>query len=176
MVIPGVNFVVAPSSLTRFSLAFLGPFKQILQWYFRQAMTTSIPFHYAPAVIWWWIPILTQLNFYSLFILCTMYYDIGRLGSGKFWLHHSSGDCSVCHVQMTNVYCAGWRSCAVGTLLLNSKLDWDCLQSFVTKADQNMAQLNLLLEYVAADNEAANLLPKCVWHVICKTRSWIHAK
>jgi len=23
-----------------------------------------------------------------------------------------------------------------------SKLDWDCLQSFVTKADQNMVQLN----------------------------------
>jgi len=38
----------------------------------------------------------------------------------------------------------------------------DCLQSFVTKADQNVAQLNLLLEYVAADIEAANLLPKWV--------------
>ena len=36
------------------------------------------------------------------------------------------------------------------------------LQSFVTKADQNVAQLNLLLEYVAADSEAANLLPKWV--------------
>jgi len=32
----------------------------------------------------------------------------------------------------------------------------------VTKADQNVAQLHLLLEYVAADNEAANLLPKWV--------------
>jgi len=33
----------------------------------------------------------------------------------------------------------------------------------VTEADQNMVQLNLLLlEYVAADNEAANLLPKWV--------------
>jgi hypothetical protein len=40
---------------------------------------------------------------------------------------------------------------------LNSKLDWDCLQSFVTEADQNMAQLNLLLEYVAADNDAAKM-------------------
>jgi hypothetical protein len=30
----------------------------------------------------------------------------------------------------------------------------------VAKADQNMAQLNLLLEYVAADNEADSLLPK----------------
>jgi len=29
---------------------------------------------------------------------------------------------------------------------LNSKLDWDCLQSSVTEADQNVAQLNLLLE------------------------------
>ena len=29
----------------------------------------------------------------------------------------------------------------------------------MTKADQNVAQLHLLLEYVAADNEAANLLP-----------------
>ena len=41
---------------------------------------------------------------------------------------------------------------------INSKLDWDCLQSFVTKADQNVAQLH---QYVAAD-EAANLLPKWV--------------
>jgi len=32
----------------------------------------------------------------------------------------------------------------------------------VTKADQNMVQLNLLLEYVAAENEAANLLPEWV--------------
>jgi len=38
----------------------------------------------------------------------------------------------------------------------------NCLQSFVTKADQNVAQLNLLLEYVAADSEAASLLPKWV--------------
>jgi len=45
---------------------------------------------------------------------------------------------------------------------INSKLDWSCLQSFATKADQNLAQLNLLLKYVAADNEAANLLPKQV--------------
>jgi hypothetical protein len=30
------------------------------------------------------------------------------------------------------------------------------------KADQNMAHLNLPLEYVAADSEAANLLPKWV--------------
>jgi len=45
---------------------------------------------------------------------------------------------------------------------IKSKVDWDCLQSFVTKADQNMVQLNLLLKYVAADNEAANLLPKWV--------------
>jgi hypothetical protein len=45
---------------------------------------------------------------------------------------------------------------------LNSKLDRDCLQSFVTKADQNIVQLNLLLEYVAAGNEAANLLPEWV--------------
>jgi hypothetical protein len=35
---------------------------------------------------------------------------------------------------------------------INSKLDGDCLQPFVTKAYQNMAQLNLLLRYVAADN------------------------
>ena len=39
---------------------------------------------------------------------------------------------------------------------IDSKLYWYSLQSFVTKADQNMAQLNLLLKYVAADNEAAN--------------------
>ena len=45
---------------------------------------------------------------------------------------------------------------------INSELDWDCLQSFVPKADQNMTQLNLVLEYVAADSEAANLLPKWV--------------
>jgi hypothetical protein len=30
------------------------------------------------------------------------------------------------------------------------------------KADQNMVHLNLLLECVPADNEAANLLPKWV--------------
>ena len=30
------------------------------------------------------------------------------------------------------------------------------------KANQNMVQLNLLLEYVAAENEAANVLPKWV--------------
>ena len=53
---------------------------------------------------------------------------------------------------------------------INSKLDWNCLQS-VTKAIQNMAQLNLLLEYVAADNEAVNLLRKSVSHVICRTRT-----
>jgi len=41
----------------------------------------------------------------------------------------------------------------------------------VTKADQNMVQLNLLLEYVAAENEAANLLPKWVWHVLYRTRT-----
>ena len=45
---------------------------------------------------------------------------------------------------------------------LNSKLEWDCLQNFVTEADQNMAQLNLLLEYVVADNEVASLLQKRV--------------
>jgi hypothetical protein len=56
-----------------------------------------------------------------------------------------------------------WRRKALETgTSLNSKLDWDCLQSFVTEADQNMAQLKLLLEYVAADNEDANLLPKKV--------------
>jgi len=33
-------------------------------------------------------------------------------------VHHCSGDWSVCHVQMINVYSAGWWSCAVGTLLL----------------------------------------------------------
>jgi hypothetical protein len=32
----------------------------------------------------------------------------------------------------------------------------------VTKADQNMVQLNLLLKYVTADNEAASLLPEWV--------------
>ena len=30
---------------------------------------------------------------------------------------------------------------------LNPKLEWDYLQTFVTEAFQNMAQLNLLLEY-----------------------------
>jgi len=34
-----------------------------------------------------------------------------------------------------------------------------------------MVQLNLLLEYGAADSEAANLLPEWVWHVICRTRT-----
>jgi len=34
-----------------------------------------------------------------------------------------------------------------------------------------MTHLNLLLEYVAADNEAANLLPKWVIYVICRTRT-----
>jgi len=34
-----------------------------------------------------------------------------------------------------------------------------------------MAQLNLLPEYVAADNVADNLLPKWVWHVMCRTRT-----
>ena len=41
----------------------------------------------------------------------------------------------------------------------------------MTKADQNMAQLNLLLEYVVADSEAANLLPKWVVRLICRTRT-----
>ena len=45
---------------------------------------------------------------------------------------------------------------------IDSKLYWDCLQSFVTKANQIMVQLNLFLKYVAADNEAANILPKWV--------------
>ena len=55
---------------------------------------------------------------------------------------------------------------------INSKLDCDCLQSFVTQADQNTLQLNLLLQYVAADSVAANLLPTWVWHVICRTRTY----
>ena len=79
--------------------------------------------------------ILTQLNRYSVLILCTMYCDIGRL------------ETEVCRVRMKNVYSAGWWSCAVGTFLLphNSKVDWDCLQSFVMKADQNTAQLTCWL-------------------------------
>jgi hypothetical protein len=39
---------------------------------------------------------------------------------------------------------------------ITSYLDWDCLQSFVRKADRNRMQINLLLEFVAADNEAAS--------------------
>jgi len=35
-----------------------------------------------------------------------------------------------------------------------------------------MAQLNLLLQYVAADSAAAKLLPKWVWHVICGIRTY----
>ena len=50
---------------------------------------------------------------------------------------------------------------------LNSKLDWDCLQSFVTEADENMTQLKLLLKYVAVDNEAANVLRKWVSDILC---------
>jgi len=39
---------------------------------------------------------------------------------------------------MVLVYASqGGRYCAEGCI--HSKLDWDCLQSFVTKADQNMA-------------------------------------
>ena len=123
-----------------------------------------------PFMVWWWIPILTQLNGYNLLILCTMYCDIGRLVSGKLWLqavHHGSGDCRVCHIQMKNVY----SEAVLCPFNINSKPDWDCLQSFVTKADQNMMQLNLMLEYVAAENVAANLLPKWVRHVICRTRT-----
>ena len=70
-------------------------------------------------IVWWWMQ--TELNGYGLLILCTMYCDNDRLMSGKFLLqavHHSSGDWSVCHVQMKNVYAAGWWSCAVGTSLL----------------------------------------------------------
>ena len=101
-------------------------------------------------IVGWWIPILKQLNGYSLLILCTVCRDIGRLVSGKFRqqaVNHSSGDWSVGHVQMKNEYAAGWWSCAVGTFLLphNSKVDWDCLQSFVMKADQNTAQLTCWL-------------------------------
>jgi len=74
-----------------------------------------------PVIVGWWILILTQFNGYSLLILYTMSCHIGRLVSGKFWpqaVHDSSGDGNVCHVQMKNVYIAGWWSCAVGTLLL----------------------------------------------------------
>jgi len=116
------------------------------------------------------MPILTQLNGYSLLILCTMYFDIGRLVSGKLLrqaVQHSSGDCSVCHVQIKSVY----SEAVLCPFHINSKPDWDCLHSFVTKADRKMAQLNLLLKYVAAENEADNLLPKWVRHVICRTRT-----
>ena len=71
-----------------------------------------------PVIVWWWILLLTQMNGYIFLILCTLYCDIGRLESGKIWLQavpHSSGDRSVCHVLMENVYAAGWWSCAVGT-------------------------------------------------------------
>ena len=74
-----------------------------------------------PVIVWWWIPILTQLNGYSLLILFTMYCIIGRLMSGKFWLqavHHSSGDWSLCHLQMKNVYSAGWWKTRLGLLTL----------------------------------------------------------
>ena len=126
-----------------------------------------------PVFVWWWLLIMIQVSGYSLLILCTMHCYIGKPVSGRFWLqavHHSSGDRCLCHVQIKNVYSAGCWSCAVGTYSfhIKSKVDWDCLQFFVTKADQNMVQLNLLLKYVAADNEAANLLPKWVWHVICR--------
>jgi hypothetical protein len=43
-------------------------------------------------------------------------------------------------------------------------INWDCLQSRMTMAEQNAVQLNLLLEHMAADSEAASLLP--IW-VIC---------
>jgi len=52
--------------------------------------STSIPVHYRPVSRWW-----TQLNGYSLVILCTVCCDNGRLLSGKFWLqavHHSNRD------------------------------------------------------------------------------------
>ena len=74
-----------------------------------------------PVIVWWWILTLTltQLDGDSLLILCIVFCDNGRLVSGKFWLQADrSGHWSVCHLQMKNVYAAGWWNCAVGTLLL----------------------------------------------------------
>ena len=154
---------LAPASLTDFHWLFSVPSSKCCistsdrLW---PLPSMSIPVYYVPASHCLMMDTDTDtVECLQLLSLCTMYCDIGRLGSGKFWLlaaHHSSGDWSVCHVQMKNAYSAGWWSCAVGTLLLphelKTRLDWDCLQYFVTKAISNMAQLNLLLEYVAADN------------------------
>jgi len=67
-----------------------------------------------PVIVWWWIWILTQLNGYSRFILCTVHCDIGRLVHGKFWLqavHHSIGDWSVCHIYaLSFLYVASYHN------------------------------------------------------------------
>ena len=87
---------MAPASLTDFHWLFSVPSSKCCistsdrLW---PLPSTSIPVHYAPA---------------SPLILCTMYCDIGRLVSEKFWLqavNHSSGDWSVCHVQMKKCIC-----------------------------------------------------------------------
>ena len=49
-----------------------------------------------PVIVSWWILILTQLNGYSLLILCTVYCDVGRLGSGQFWLQAVQYKCVPC--------------------------------------------------------------------------------
>jgi len=80
-----------------------------------------------PVIAWWWIPILTEVNGYG--VQCTLIL-------AAWWV--GSFDCRQYTTVVETEVCAMYRwSCAVGTYSfhINSKVDWDCLQPFVTKAD-----------------------------------------
>ena len=61
------------------------------------------------------------------------------------------------HVKLNPLLC-GWAS-----PMLETRIRGDCLVG-----DRGAEPA---LQYVAADNEVANLVPKWVWHVICGTRT-----
>ena len=87
----------------------------MLQWYFRLAMTTSFHVHSTSLCTshgyWYW-----HSWMFTVFLFCVQCTVI----LADWWV--GSYDCrqytTVCEVQMRNVYCAGWWSCAVGTLLI----------------------------------------------------------
>jgi len=89
-----------------------------------------------------------------LYFRVTSIRTLGHVGDSN----RCGGD-TLLRVSVTHADYSGGRYHAGGCI--NSKLDWDCLQSFVTEADQNMGQLNLLLEYVAADSEAVRMGLTC---------------
>jgi len=92
----------------------------MLQWYFRQAMTTSFHIHSSSLCTshgyWYWHS--WMFTFFSFCVQWTVILADWWMGSFDCRQYTTVVETAVCQVQMKNVYCAGWWSCAVETLLL----------------------------------------------------------